>query len=196
MSTQKIEVSAVLITRLIAGDETAFRAIYDQLHKRLYHMIFSLVKNHEQAEGLLQETFVNLWLNRAKLNESQALYPYLYLTARRLAIDCFRKKMTESNAKSHLKWYMEAESNETEDLIAAMDLHRFTETVVKKLPKQQQTVFMLSRNEGLSYDEIAERLQISRNTVKNHLVCALKTLKGQFIKNGITYLFFLFFLNR
>ncbi|MEJ7694135.1 sigma factor-like helix-turn-helix DNA-binding protein, partial [Daejeonella sp.] len=62
------------------------------------------------------------------------------------------------------------------------DLQRFTEKVLIKLPKQQQLVYRMSRQQDLSYDEIAEELLISRNTVKNHLVAALKTLKSQLQK--------------
>ncbi len=192
--SQKIEVATALIIRLQDGDEAAFRAIYDQLHERVYRLLFSLVKDHEQTQELLQETFVSLWLHRAKLNASQSLYPYIYLTARRLAIDYFRKKITETDAKVYLKQRLVEEINDTEQTLAALDLQHFTEQVVKTLPKQQQTVFILSRKEGLSHDEIAERLQISRNTVKNHLVGALKTLKLHFAKHDITYLYFLFFI--
>ncbi len=62
------------------------------------------------------------------------------------------------------------------------DLERFTEEVLARLPKQQQLVFRMSRQRELSYDEIAEELHISRNTVKNHLVAALKTLRTQLHK--------------
>lgn len=190
----KIQVGTEVVAKLMEGDTTAFRMVYDQLHKRIYHMLLTLAGDHEQAEELLQETFVSLWLNRNKLNPSQPLYPYVYLTARRLAIDHFRRKLTEAEAKRYFVGQLNKSSYETEELVDVADLHRFTEEVVKRLPKQQKAVFMLSRNEGLSYDEIAERMHISRNTVKNHLVSALKTLKIQFVKNNITYLYFLIFI--
>ncbi len=194
MST-KIEISDALISQLKAGDEAAFRAIYDQLHGRVYRMLFSLVKSREQTEDLVQQTFVSLWLNRAKLAESQPLYPYVYLVARRLAVDYFRKKILETDAMTHLKRYHDEQQDFTVEAYIASDLQRFTEEAVKALPKQQQMAFFLSRHEGLSYDEIAERMQISRNTVKNHLISALKNLKRQFVKNDIIYFFFLFFLD-
>jgi len=191
----RIEVSAILISQLQKGDEAAFRAIYNQLHQRIYRMLFALVKNHEQTEDLLQQTFVNLWMNRTKLNESQPLYPYVYLTARRLAVDHFRKKILEDNAKVYLTQHHERQGEYTAEAHAAMDLQRFTEEAIKTLPRQQQTAFLLSRYEGLSHDEIAERMQISRNTVKNHLICALKHLKRHFVKHDIMYFYFLFFIS-
>lgn len=192
----RIKVSATLISQLREGDETAFRAIYDQLHQRVYRMLFSLAKNHEQTEDLLQQTFVNLWQNRANLNESQPLYPYVYLTARRLAVDHFRKRVLEADAKTHIQQNHEEQGDYTAEAYAALDLQRFTEEAIKSLPKQQQKAFLLSRYEGLSYDEIAERMQISRNTVKNHLISALKHLRRHFIKHDVMYCYVLFLLDR
>lgn len=183
-----IAVSPRLILRLKDGDELAFRAIYDQLHSRIYRMLFSLVKDCGQTEELVQETFVSLWLHRKKLNVSQSLYPYIYLTAKRLAIDHFRKKMTETEAWVYLKNHLEKDTNNTEEAVHAADLYEFVEKVVKTLPKQQQRVFILSREKGWSCDEIAEHMHLSRHTVKNHLACALKTLKQHFVNHGIAYL--------
>src|SRR5690554_560176 len=130
----KIEVATELIVRLIASDEAAFRAIYDQLHKRIYRLLFVLVKDREQTEELLQETFVSLWLNRRKLNATQPLYPYIYLTARRLAIDHFRKKMTEANAKQYLIHHQKGYASDTEDRVNVADLRRLTDEAIKALP--------------------------------------------------------------
>ena len=71
------------------------------------------------------------------------------------------------------------------------DLLQITDEVLEKLPKQQQVVFRMSRLEGLNYDEIAEQLNISRNTVKNHLVQAVKNIRFHFDKKGILYVLFL-----
>lgn len=192
----RIEVSNALIGRLQQGDEKAFRAIYDQLHGRVYRMLLSLVKNREETEDLLQQTFVNLWVNRAKLNESQSLFPYIYLVAKRLAIDHFRKKVNEADAIAYFKARIDEHDDGMEESYSAADLQRFADDVISTLPPQQQRVFQLSRNEGLSYDEIAAHMQISKNTVKNHLVSALRQLRRHFVENDILYIYFLFFLSR
>lgn len=186
----KINVDSKLISRLKGGDETAFRAIYDQLYKHIFHLLYSLVKDHEQSEDLLQETFVCLWTNRGKLEETQSLYPYVYIIAKRLALDHFRREMADVRWKVYSRQYQDEISNDTEEFINTTDLNRFTKLAIETLPKQQRLVFILNKNEGLSYDEIGERLQISRNTVKNHLVCAVKALKIYFMKNYIVFFFF------
>ena len=187
----RIEVAAEWIALLKKGREAGFRKIYEQLHRPVYRTIHTLVKDPEKTEELVQETFVSLWANRSRLHEDQPLYPYVYLTAKRLAIDHFRNTLREARAMDHLRNTSTAVTHNTEESIAAVDLQRLTDETVKRLPAQQQTVFMLSRNEGLSYDEIAQRLKISPNTVRNHMVCALKALRFHFIRGGIVSLVFL-----
>lgn len=190
----KINIDSKLILRLKGGDESAFREIYDQLYRHIFRLLYSLVKDQKQTEDLLQETFVCLWTNRAKLKETQSLYPYVYLIAKRLALDYFRREMVDIRSKVYFSQYEDKRSNCTEESINISDLNKFTKLAIDTLPKQQRQVFILSKNEGLSYDEIAERLHISRNTVKNHLVCAVKTVKIYFVKNDIIFFFPFFFL--
>lgn len=192
--SMRLEVAAELIVRLKKGEESAFRAIYDLLHTRIYRMVFSLVKDAAKTDEVLQETFVKLWLNRDKLVADQALYPLVYLTAKRMAIDLFRKTLQESNMLTNLANKAKPYTNDTEEAIFLADLTRVTDESIKALPVQQQAVFILSRHEGLSYDEIAQRLHISPNTVRNHMVCALKTLRLRFTKHGLIYGWLLVFL--
>jgi RNA polymerase sigma-70 factor (family 1) len=184
------QIPPLLIERLRRGDEGAFKSIYDTLHKQVYALIFSIIKNQEQSEDILQETFISLWVNKEKLTAVQPLVPYIYLTARRLTIDTFRKNASESHFKENLTFRLSEMSTNTEDKIVADDMQAYTNTIVNTLPLQQQMVFRLSRQEDLSYDEIAERLHISRNTVRNHLVCALKTLRSALTKHVISFLLF------
>lgn len=178
-------VAPELIARLRDGEESAFRAIYEQFHGRIYRLVFSLVKEPAKTEEVVQEAFVALWLHRGNLNIEQPLYPLVYLTAKRLAIDHFRKKLLEMNAKEQVINQTAPYSNETEETIFLADLNRITDESIKSLPAQQQTVFILSRREGLSYDEIAQQLRISPNTVRNHMVSALKALRLHFSRHGV-----------
>lgn len=82
---------------------------------------------------------------------------------------------------------MEKVINETEESLLLSDLRQFTESALVQLPPQQQLIFRMSRYQGLSYDEIAEQLHLSRNTVKNHLIAALKTLRTHFNQSDVAY---------
>lgn len=172
---------------LKAGDESAFREIFDQNFRKLYAFSFRLLKNKEQAEEVVNDTLMNVWTNRERLNPDFPIAPYLYTISRRLALNALRQIATSQKAIDQLWLSMENASNDTEESVLLSDLQRFTESALVTLPPQQQMVFRLSRFEGLNYDEIAVRLNISRNTVKNHLVAALKTLKTHFNQSDVTY---------
>jgi len=177
---QKEEIcESELISRIREGEEAAFRIVFDLYSSRLYSFSFRFLKNNEQCQEVVQEVFLNFWLNRAKLDDNYPVAPFLYTITRRLTLNSLRKSANSETAINNLWANMQKVSNETEEVVMVDDLQRFTEGVVIKLPKQQQLVYRMSRQQDLSYDEIAEELHISRNTVKNHLVAALKTLKSQ-----------------
>ena len=181
---------------LKAGEETAFRAIFDLYFRKLYNFSFRFLKSREQAEEIVHDALLNLWLNREKLNPDLSVLPYLYTITRRLSLNALRDVATSQKAIDQLWIKMEKLSNETEEAVLLSDLKQFTEQSLANLPHQQQLVFRMSRYEGLNYDEIAAKLGISRNTVKNHLVAALKSLKNHFGQSDTAYFMLLsaFFL--
>nr|WP_121269827.1 RNA polymerase sigma-70 factor [Pedobacter schmidteae] len=176
-----------LALRLKSGQEPAFRQVFDLHFRRLYNFSFRFLKNRSQAEEIVNDAFLSLWVNREKLNPDLPLLPYLYTIVRRLALNALRDIATSQKAMDNLWDQMEKLSNETEEAVLLNDLRQFTENVILQLPAQQQLVFRMSRYEGLNYDEIAERLNISRNTVKNHLIAALKTLRTHFNRSDTSY---------
>lgn len=180
-----------VLSRFRNGDEEAFRTIYEKYYHRVYWFAFSFLKNKEQSEEILQETFLNTWTNRKKLDDTLPLEPYLFTVCKRLVLDAFRKATSTSKLRATMLARIEEMHNTTEDNIIFSDLMKFTENAISSLPKQQQTIFRLSRFEGLSYEEIAKQLNISKHTVKNHLVAALKTIKDQFEHQGILYSLFI-----
>lgn len=173
------------------GNETAFREIYVHFGPKIYGFAFSFLKERPQSEEIVQETFLSLWENRQKFDESRALEPYLFTIAKRLVLDQLRKTVHTKALREKLLAAISEQHNETEEQIIFSDLLVFAERAIDELPLQQQTVFRLSRVEGLSYDEIAERLNLSRNTVKNHLIVAVKKLKKHFNNQEMIYLIFL-----
>lgn len=176
-----------LLSRFKNGDEEAFKVIYEKYAAKIYRFVYSFLKNKEQVEEVVQETFLSIWINREKLNENSPLEPYIFTISKRLVIDTFRKSTSTDKLRATLFARITEENNLTEENIIFSDLMRFTENAISKLPKQQQTVFRLSRFDGLSYDEIASQLNISKNTVKNHLIVALKTIRTQFEHHDILY---------
>ena len=190
----KPTVDVALLVRFREGDEAAFKCIYDTYYRKVYQYAYSYLKNKEQSEEIVQEAFLNIWIKRDRLNEQLPIAPYLFTVCHRLVLDAFRKAATVNGLKANLQKVSTETDNNTEEVIMLSDLRRFSDCAIAELPKQQQMVFKLSRSEDLTYDEIAKRLNISKNTVRNHLVVALKTLRAQFESQGILYALLLIYL--
>ncbi|GAB1462267.1 RNA polymerase sigma factor [Pedobacter sp.] len=183
-----LSLSSEQINGFREGSENIFREIYQYFGPKVYRFAFSFLKEKQQSEEIVQETLIVLWENRQRFDESKALEPYLFTIAKRLVLDQLRKTLSTKSLRERLLVAMSEQHNETEEQIIFSDMLVFAEKAINELPKQQQVVFKLSRIEGLSYDEIAERLNLSRNTVKNHLVVAAKRLRTCFDSQEITYL--------
>lgn len=176
------------LTALIKeGDEIAFKEVFDRYFRRLYTFSFRFLKNKEQAEEVVNDALMNVWINKSRLNRESSILPFLYTVTRRLTLNVLRNIATSQRAIDQLWISMEKLSNETEETVLLNDLKQFTEQALVHLPAQQQLVFRMSRYDQLNYDEIADRLNISRNTVKNHLIAALKTLRSQFNQSDTAY---------
>ena len=185
-------VDNIAIQRLIAGDESAFTAVYELYSEKVYRLAFRFLKDKEQSEEIVQEAFINLWLSREKLNADGNMWLYLYVISKRLSLNALRQVGKSSILVEKLLHQISELQNTTEEEVLAHDLEHYAEKVIEKLPRQQQLVFKLSRIEGLSHKEIAEQLQISPNTVKNHMVEALKTLKTHLKYSDFLYLLIIF----
>lgn len=174
----------------MAGDESAFTLVYELYSAKVYRLAFRFLKEKEQSEEIVQEAFINLWLNRTKLDPDGNLWLYLYVIAKRLSLNALRQIGKSSALIENLLHQISELQNTTEEDILAHDLEHFTEQIISKLPRQQQLIFKLSRVEGLTHKEIAEQLHISPNTVKNHMVEALKTLKSHLKYSDFIYVAF------
>jgi len=177
------------IKQLIAGDETAFTLVYTLYSEKVYRLAYRFLKDQEQSEEIVQETFITLWLNKEKLQPEGDMWLYLYVISKRLSINALKLIYRSTDQLRILIQNTVKEDNTTEEDVIAHDLEVFTQKIITKLPPQQQLVFKLSRINGLSHKEIAEELNISPNTVKNHMVQALKTLKAHL--NSADLIFFM-----
>jgi RNA polymerase sigma-70 factor (family 1) len=176
-----------LILGLRSSDEATFAIVYNIYSAKLYSFAWRFLKNKELSQEIVQETLISLWTNRLNLDTKYPLGPYLYTIARRLTLNALRNAATAGLAREKLWLSINEAHNETEEAVLLADLQELTDQSIAKLPKQQQLIFKLSRYDGLSHEEIANKLNLSKNTVNNHLVEALKNLRKQFKDSGILY---------
>lgn len=186
------EIDSHYIYSLRAGDEFAFREVFRFYHQRLYSFAFRFLKDKEQTEEIIQEVFLRLWLGREKVDPEKATGSLLYTMTRRLTLNSLRDIANSQKLRENVWRSIEEGQNSTEESVFVSDLEHFIADFLLTLPQQQQLIFRLSRHEGLSHDEIAERLHISPNTVKNHLVRALHKLRVQVKQIGFWIAVYLF----
>ena len=169
---------AELFASLADGDEKAFEDIYRHYTKRLFPYVQKLVKAPELAEELIQDIFVQLWINRHVFSNVQHPTSYLFSIANRQALKYLKKVASDARILKSITDYAEPSRNETEERIILRESVEAIDLAVAELPEQRRLIWQLSRDEGLSHEQIAERLSISKNTVKNQMVHALKHVRN------------------
>ncbi len=168
----------LLIDKVKEGDSKAFEELYYIYSERLYYFSLRYLKNREDAEGLVQEIFIKVWENRNGLKQGLSFNAYLFTIAKNTIFNQHRKKVNENAYKEYLRNYLDQHHNKTENDIILADMKKRIDKSIESLPPQRKLIFQLSRNEGLSYKEIAAQLNISEKTVEAHMRLALKTLRA------------------
>lgn len=159
------------------GDPFVFEQVYEEYYLKLYHFVLGKTRSEWLAEEVTQTTFVKLWENRQRLNTEISLSLQVFRIARTTMIDYIRKQNHLSFALGQLKNRSEEEVNELDDEIDYNETNRKLYRALTQLPEMRRKVFELSRLEGMSYKDIAERLSISVKTVEKHISKALQQLR-------------------
>ncbi len=160
----------------------AFEELYVHSRERLFVYAFSLLKDENAAQDLVQELFVDFWENQLFRNIHSELIAYLVRSVRNR---CFDYKKKEQNRERLRNEFFGIEKGEApvSYAIEAAELGSALETAIDSLPPMPARVFRLHYIEKLSYREIADQLQISSHTVSNHMTRALKQLR-EHLKNS------------
>lgn len=166
-----------LIKRLIKGDESTFKKVYDLYYDKLYFYCLKFVKSEDLARELLQDIFVKFWTNREKINPDLSLNAYLYKIARNHSLDWLKKTARDQQLKEALMSSMTFVHSQVEDNLVYAEYDAAANEAIRRLPSQRRVIFQLSRNDGMSYKEIAEALGISKHTVKVQIFRASKAVR-------------------
>lgn len=163
----------------------AFDIIYKKYSRRLYGFVFRYVKQDLDTEEIVQEVFIKIWKSRDNINVYSSFESFLFTIAHNATVNLLKKRVTEQKYVEYIKslQYID-DSYELTDEIHYKELEAKFHALLDELSPRQKEIFQLSRVEGLSHKEIAEKLGVSTNTVKNHLVAALSYLKSK-LDNGL-----------
>lgn len=170
----------VLVEQIGNNDKKAFEKLFRRYYSRLQRFLWGYVKNQQIAEDLVQEVFVRIWENRHSLNPDKKIKTYLYKIGRNLAIDHTRHKKVVRDWEEEKKALHSLMDKTIEDKLHKKFMLKEVKKAIGDLPERRRLVFILSRYEGMTYKEIAEKLDISVNTVDTQICRALQTLRDKF----------------
>jgi len=185
-----------LVLLIQKDDRVAFYNLYERYCRRLHGFVLRYIKQNEDAEEIVQEVFVKIWESRNKIDAYSSFEAFLFTIAYNTTISLLRKRTSEKIYLEHLKSLQQcANSPDLIDEIQFNELNHQVQSLLNELTPRQKEIFQLSREEGLSHDEIAKRLDISVNTVKKHMGNTLSFLKSRIDSNlSVSLLFACLFL--
>lgn len=170
-----------MLIRIAEDDTKAFTHLFDQYWLQVFAHVRTYIKNTAQAEDITQDIFFSIWLNRAKLATVTDFEPWLHVVTRNRTISGLRKLLKETdNGITGIVPELVAQPGDSP--VMQLDLKQSRELLqlaIDQMPPRRKQVFQLSRQEGLTHQEIADQLQISKATVNEHITEALSFLKGK-----------------
>lgn len=177
-----------IIKDLSKGDQKAFELLFLRYQPKLIYFINGFIKDNELARDISQEVFLTIWRNRDQLYDLKSFKSYIFKMGKNAVCNHFdhllvkEKFLIEKNLSNTF-------TENTEETIYASQLQDLIDITVSQMPPRRKEIFIMSRVEGKSNDQIAEELKINKRTVENHLTTALSE-----IRKTIS-IFFLFFLD-
>lgn len=175
----------------------AFDSIYKRYSVRIYSFVLGIIKSKDDAEDIVQEVFIKLWDKRDNLKDHLSFKSFLFTIAYNTTIDMIRKRVKERDFVVMVKSKQLPLAIDSDNLeLEYQELKEKLDKTINKLPERQKQVYTLSRNEELTYLEIANKMGISVNTVENHMVKALKFIRTNIKSTGyLSALFYALFIN-
>jgi RNA polymerase sigma-70 factor (ECF subfamily) len=180
MYNQFISEEKELLGKMRNGDKLAFEIIYHRYKGLLYVHVAKHLKDQEEAQDIIHDIFLNLWQNRGVLRIVGNLTAYLYQSVRNRVINHQLKSQRANDYVNSFMGFLAHSRVDTDHLVREKMLRERIETEIAALPEKMRIVFEMSRKEGLSHKEIAERLKLSEQSVRSHVKGALKILRLRF----------------
>lgn len=181
----------ILIEGLKKGSEKAYEHLYETYYKNLVLYCFSLTNKLPQAEDIVQNTLVNIWVKRESITINSSLKSYLY----RSVFNGFASEYGKNKRKEKVLIQIK---NKVLNNVIDLDIESFEEKIkllemaIEQLPKKRREVFLLNKKQGYRYKEIADQLNISEKTVEKHISRAICRIK-QLLYSKDTFIFTILF---
>lgn len=166
-----------LSSLLQQGDSNAFKEIFERFYGLLFTHAYKRLADEDEAKDLVQELFEVLWTKRQQLVITSTLSSYLYTSVRNRILNYIDHKKVQEKYVSSLGEFLEQDTYCSDYLIREKQLSDLIEQEIDALPTKMREIFILSRKKNLSHKEIADKLNLSEQTVRTQVKKALRILR-------------------
>lgn len=177
MENQAEHTDQELLRRMQSGDTGALGVLYVRYASKVSDFAMRFIHDKAEVDDITHNIFYSLWENRARLDDVESLKAYLFMMTRNAIFMVFRhRKIAEEWAADALN-DKEKEFSDGEKIVTTADLLEMIDLMISNMPELQQKIFRMSRYDHLTYNEIAERLNMSPKSVQRYIGLALAELR-------------------
>ena len=184
-----------LLSSIAEGDQRAFTRLVNEYWNKVYGHALAYTKSSHRAQEITQDVFLQVWIKRQTLTGISDFKNFLFILGKNKIISAIRKKLDELTGREPVD--MLEDVLVPDQQLEYKQVHHQIMEAIENLPPTRKLVFKMSRLEGLSYEEIGQRLSISRNTIKEHIVRGLSFIRTYIHTHGemIFWLLYLYFID-
>ncbi len=164
------------IKALSKGDQKAFEALFLCYQPKLVYFLTGFLKDSELARDMSQDIFLSIWNNKEKFSEIKSFKAYIFKMGKNAIYNYYDHSLVNEKYVAE-QLNCSADFENMEELIFAQQLQSLIDMTVNQMPSQRKLVYTMSRIDGLSNSKIAEKLNINKRTVENHLTIALANIR-------------------
>ena len=165
------------IAELKPRNTKVYEGLFKQWYEPLFRYAYSILRNQEEAEDIVQKIFCKLWEQGEKMKIHISIKSYLYKMVHNACLNRVKQWQIQSEHHEQIAYGGTTATNQAEQALAQKELRQQIDIAINALPQRCREVFLLSRMQHLSYVQIAQQMQISPNTVETQMVKALKFLR-------------------
>lgn len=173
-----------LARKIRAGNQKAFRELYDRYHVQMFYIAKKYVKSTDLSKDAVQDIFVKLWEKRDRIDENRSMKGFLFTMLRNHLLNMIRDRKDEIVSMSGVKEDKLPRKNLTEDELIYKEYHDIVKQGMKELSDRKREVFELRTLQGHSNSEVAKLLNINIRTVKTHFYNSSKFMREYLKKNA------------
>lgn len=173
-----------LLSQISGGNTGAFQELVRMYKDKVFTAAFRIIRDRERAEDSVQDIFMKVWVHRENLHSIENFGGWLHTVTHNTLISALKRLARESLEVLPSEMYLPAKERTIEDLLAQKEYAELLKNAVDSLSDRQRQVFQLVKEDGLSREEAARRLDISLDTVKFHLAEAARKIRAYVLKNG------------